>query len=391
MDGEEEPVKKKRRLLGIVFSFLSLAVFTLIAISLISGRGLPLSRLVGFLSPDVPGGMSDEFFFNVGRNRAFAELASGSLAAAGTLGIQVLDSDGSELLRDPYRMSSPALVAESGKAIAFDIGGSAVRVFNKSEIIASIESRGAIVSASINQNGWFCVCSQDGGGFGGSVTVYNSRGGSVFRFDSGVADSGYILSAVLSPDNRSMAVLTLAGNGSKVTIFSLDEESSVWTTELSDVLALDIRVLPSGNILVISTQSLFTIDINGEVQELYEFSDRRLVAYLLDGGFITLHLLDYGVGYNGRLITLGADGTLLGQFVTDREIVSMSSGGGYLAVLRSDGAVFFSAELSELHPSDESLSAAGAIRILALDRGAALAAGDHSAVVIGISDLSGGD
>jgi hypothetical protein len=263
----------------------------------------------------------------------------------------------------------------------FDIGGSAVRVFNEARTIASVETSGVIISASINRNGWFCVCTQESGGFGGAVIAYNDNGRSVFRFDSGVEESGYILSAVLSPDNRSMAVLTLADSGSKVTFFNLDADQAIRAVDFFGTLVLELRYLSGGNVLALSTDSLYLIDESDAARVLFDFSDRRLGGYVLDGDFISLHLLDYGVGHRGRLVTLSDDGAMLGEAATDREIISMSSGGGLLAVLRSDGLVFFDAELSELPPVEDLSSAAGATQVVAFGEGAALAASDHSAVV----------
>jgi len=378
MTGDERPRKKKRRLLRIVGSLLSLAVLTYIAIVLISGRGLSLSWLTDLFSDPEPVEMADEFHFEVGRNRVFAFLGD-SLAAAGSLGVQVLDIGGNETLRDPFRMSKPAISALNGRAIAFDIGGSAVRVFDRATIVSSIKTNGAIVSASINQNGWFCVCTLGGGGFKGVVTVYNEKGNPVY---SASLSSGYVLSAGLSPDNGSLAVLNLTGSGSRITFYhGLSNESADGAYDFPGGLIVDIWYAPDGELFAITTESIINVNKNGTGKELYAFTGRRLGAFAFEDDFFALHLLDYGVGYRGQLVTLSPDGNLLGELATDRELVSMSSGGGYLAVLRSDGLGLFGAKLEEYPTSVERMSTTGASLILSLGGGAALAAGDHSAAV----------
>jgi hypothetical protein len=69
---------------------------------------------------------------------------------------------------------------------------------------------------------------------------------------------------------------------------------------------------------------------------------------------------------------------------TGREVISMSTGGRYLAVLWSDGVLFYDRELDEFIPYGDGAAhaGAGARRVLALDGGAALVAGDFSAVVL---------
>jgi len=378
MNGDERPKKKWRRLIGIVFSLVSLAVLTYIAVSLISGQSLDISWISDLFNPGASVVMADEYQFDVGRGRVFADLG-GSLAAAGTLGIQVLDAGGRETLRDSFRMANPAISALNGRAIAFDIGGTSVRVFSDTEIVASIDAGGSIIASSINRNGWFNVCTQEGGGSRGKVTVYNDKGRNVYKVD---LVSGYVLSAVLSPDNRSLAVLNLTDDGSRVTYYNLSNENTDRVLNIPGALLIDMRYLPGGDVLAVSTDSLILAGRNNVGRELYGFSGRRLGGYTYGSGFIALHLLDYGVGYRGRLVTLSESGALLGEIETDMEIISISAGDGFLAVLRSDKLVFYNEALEVLPPSGDFVTATGPAKVLALGGSMALVAGDHSAVVV---------
>jgi len=337
-----------------------------------------LSDLFSSLEPAVT---ADEYHFDVGRSRVFADLG-GSLAAAGTLGIQILDAGGSETLRDSFRMSSPAISARDGRAVAFDIGGTSVRVVNGTGIVASIETNGAIVSASINRNGWFCVCTQESGGSRGIVRAYDDRGRGVYEVNMA---TGYVLSAALSPDNRSLAILNLADDGSRITFYSLNSENADRVFSLPGQLIIDMWYLPGGDLLAVSTESLVIAGRDNESAELYGFSGRRLGGYAFNGSFIALHLLDYGVGHRGRLVTLVDTGQLLGEIETDTEIISMSAGDGYLAVLRNDNLVLYDDALNKLQQSGKAVSTAGSSKVLAMGDGTTLAAGDHSAVVIAAS------
>ena len=387
MTGDDKSKRKLRRLIGIVFSLASLVVLTYIAIALISGRGLKLSRLTGAFSSREPAELAEEYFFDVGRDRVFANL-EGRPAAAGTLGVQVLDAAGEETLKDPFRMATPALYARDGLAIAFDIGGTAVRVFNNEEILASVEAAGPIISASVNRNGWFCVCAQEGGGYKGTATVYNGSGSKEYRVSLA---SGYVLSAELSPDNRNLAVLNLTVGGSRVTFYDLSSDSTDNVYELPGRLIVDIRYLNSNELLVITDGAMTVIDRHGSVRELFSFSGGRLRGYAIEGEYIALHLLDYGVGYHGRLATLAQNGELLGEIVTNRDIVSMSVGAGFVAVLRGDGLVFYDITLGEIPPAEDRAPTVGATQVVALSvgDGAAIVAGDHSATVIRLTGGSG--
>lgn len=377
MAGERKPRNKRRRLIGIAGSFVSLAVLTYIAVTLISGQKLSLSWLSGGSSARKPLDVADEYHFDVGRSRVFAELGS-SIASAGTLGIQVLDAGGSETLRDSFRMTNPAINTRDGRAIAFDVGGTAVRVFNEREVTTSVETNGAIIAASINRNGWFCVCTQEGGGSKGIVTVYNERGRNVYRVNLA---TGYVLSAALSPDSRNVAILNLTDEGSRITFYNLSSENVDRIFNLPGRLMIDIRYQQGGDILAISTESVIIASRNNEGREIYGFDGKQLGSYSIRGGIVALHLLDYGVGHRGTLIVLDDSGRILGETETDKEIISISLGDGNLAVLRSDGLVYYNLSLVDIPVSGDIDSIVGTTRVLALTGGMALVAGDHSAIL----------
>jgi hypothetical protein len=381
MSGDDNLKKKKSRFIRLAFLLVVFSIFALVLITLIPAFGSNTSRLSGFFSPRVRDITVSEFNFDVGRDRLFTHMGD-TVAAAGTLGVQVLDADGRETLRDSFRMTQPAIASSGGRCIAFDIGGSAVRVFSASQVYASLETEGAVVSASINRNGWACVVTQEGGVLRGVVTVYNSTGNMVYRVTMG---SGFVLSAKLSPDNKNLAILNLTDDGSRITFYhgiDTQEDDADARFELSDELIIDIRYLSNRDVLAISTDSLLIVDNSGSGRQLYEFPDRHLGGYIIDGDFIALHLYDHGIGHQGRLVTLLMDGTILGEMELDREIISMSSVRDSLIVLKNDGLYSFNKELIEFPLSVENLSAAGASRVLAVSEDVALATSDNSAVVI---------
>ena len=381
MSGEEKPKRKWRRLVGIAFSLILFAVLTYIAAALITGNRPDFAWLSGLFSSRAPVQHADEYDFDVGREKVVADLG-GPLAAAGTFGLQVLDVNGNERLRDTFRLSSPAINAENGRAIVFDIGGAAIRVINETQVLVSFEAAGDVVSASINRNGWFCVNTQEGGGLRGVATVYNDRGSAVYKVNLA---SGFVFSAALSPDSKSLAVLNLIDNGSRITFYhGLNKQEPDSSFELTGGLILDIKYLSGGDLVAVTADALYRIDKTGTSSIMYDYYDDRLGAYSFYDGFIALHLLDYGVGYGGRLVILDEKGVPAGELATSREIISMSLGGGCLAVLRNNGLMLYDMSLEELPLSGENDGVAGAGRVLALRSGAALAVGEYTAVIVRI-------
>jgi len=380
MSSGDIPKESKLKFPALVLILIIIAVLILIGVYLIISHILGDSLFTVLFSPHLPEITVAEYNIDIGRARMFASMDS-SIAVAGTLGVKVLDADGVEILRDPFRMNQPAIASSGKYCIAFDIGGSSVRVFNSTQILSSLETNGTVVSASINQNGWFCVVTQDGGGYRGIVTVYNNNGADVFRAHIG---SGFVLSAVISPDNKNLAILSFTETGSRITFYdNIDsEDEPAYRFDYSGGLILEVTHLPNGDILAFSTDLLFIVDSSGNREILYMYHDNRLGSYAYDDNFIVLHLYDFGIGYQGRIITLHADGTIFGELEIEREIISVSAVDKSFIILKNDGVVFYNEELEAFSVSAESISAAGANRVLALRDDVALATSDNSAVIL---------
>jgi len=382
MSGNSVSKKKKILLAKLIIFLLFIAVIIFVLVSLAVQLITGSSWLTGLWSKPPPSISVEEFNFDVGRDRVFAS-HDGHIAAVGTLGVKVLDFEGRETLRDPLRMSQPALKVSGKRFIAFDIGGSSVRIFNSTQILTSIETTGSVVSASLNDNGWFCIVTQEGGGLRGTVAVYDTSGTKRFEVNMG---SGFVLAAVLSNDNRNLAILNLSETGSRINFYyGLDTDRINEPDYMFDSyrgLIIDISYLQNGDVLAISTDSLFLVESSGEGKMIHSFIDKRLGSYAFSDDFIALHLYDYGVGISGQLLTFLTDGTALGDIDFDREVFSLSTINKTAILLKNDGVTFYNEELEEFPMSAQNLSIAGATRIIAINDSTAIAASDNSAVVV---------
>jgi len=379
MSGNKKPKKLWRRVVGFTFSVITLIVLGYISFSLITSRPIDFSWFTNIFLPRQPIEVADELLFDVGRDRVFADM-DGHVVAAGMLGVQVLDYRGNETLRVGFRMDRPAVSVNNRRAIAFDIGGHSVLVFEAGRVIYSMETNGTIISASINRNGWFTVSTQEGAGLRSLATVYNDRGNAVFRAN---LHMGYALYSVLSPDNRDLAVINLTDVGSRIPVWQgINQQDPGFTFELYNELILDMRFLPNGQIMAVSTDRLISIDRNGVSNDFFEFGSSRLGGLISEDGAILLHLLDYGVGHTGRLIRLDERGNIRAERITTRDIISMSYGGGFFVIMSADGISFLDENLYELPHTAESMILGGVNRVLALRDGVALVTGEHIAAPI---------
>ena len=380
MTGEERSSKKKFAIIRVVITLVFLAILSYIAFTFISGRGFNFDWITGLIFPNEQVEVADELSFNVGRGRVFADLDD-SVAAAGSLGIQVINLDGTEVLRESFTMNSPAIISRNGRAVAFDIGGTEARIFDNNEIITSVTANGPIISASINPEGWFTIDSQEGEGYRGTTSVYNENGSLIYRVS---LSSGYILSSAISFDNMSLAILNLTDFGSRITFYhGLDKESDDGSFEYDDDLILDIRFLDSGDLLAITTESIMLIDQHELFRNtIFNFSDMRIGGYAISDDFIALQLLDFGIGHRGKLVLIDIEGNISGERITDRELVSMSLRDDILSVMLGDGLILLNRNLNIISLSGDIPSAAGVSHILALRDGLTLIAGDRFAIIV---------
>ena len=372
--------QKTQTIIRIIITLAFLAILIFITITLISGRGLNFDWITNLFSSNEPIEPVEELFFNIGRNRAFADIEN-AVAAVGSLGIQVINYGGVETLRESLPMSTPVINSQGNYAIAFDIGGTEARVFNSNGIVASVSTNGPIVSASINRNRWFTIDSQEGEGFRGTTSVYNNDGNLVYRVS---LSSGYILSSALSFDNSRLAILNLTDFGSRVTFYNdLSKEYDDGFFDFPNGLIFDIRFLENGDLLAVSTQSLILIDpYDAWGWEIFSFSGMRLGGYAIGEDYIALHLLDFGIGHRGKLIIIDLFGNLFGEIATERELISMSLGRDSLSVMFSDGPVLLDRSLNVIPTVYDITSASGVSQILTLSNDTTLVAGDRFALVL---------
>jgi len=380
--GDDKKNGKTRKILSLVFWLVILVAVVLVVLSLLPGKTAGQSLLSDILVSRTPGISVSEFNFEVGRDRVFAH-ANSHVASVGTLGLQVLGPDGEETLRSLFRVTSPTITEKGGFFLAYDIGGTSLRVFNASTILSSIETEGIIVSASINKNGWFCIVSQENTGFRSTVSVYNSTGTPVYMVNVG---TGFVLSAELSADNKNLAILSMTERGSQITFYNgidshKDEPDDIYY--FYSLIALDIEFITNTKLLAFTTQAVYIVDFSGGGTSLiYDFSAKRLAGYTYNDKSIIIHLYDYSIGYSGRTIHINFDGDVIAERESFSEFIAVALYRSTIVILQNDGFAFYDEQLKR-HPASESSSTtATAGRILALSDDLALAAGDHFAIII---------
>jgi hypothetical protein len=377
--------RKKHRLLKFLSSVILLAVISLVAAVLITNRGnLSLDGFKRLLGAAGAAPEARVFSFESGYGNVFADM-NGGFAVASSVGVQVFDAAGNKAYTEVYEMTDPTIVSAGGICAAYDLGGKAVRVFDAAGVLGSMNTDKNIISAALSPAGYLALCTQESGGYKASVSVYRSGAYDStktppFQWFSG---EGYILSAAISPDSKSLAVLTLTETGSRIVFFSLDSAVEKASCTLPGKLALEIRYTDDSHVLAVCRDSAQLIGTNGKNQVVTDYADKYLAEYSIGDSFTALVLSDYMVGDQGRILTVDKDGKTLGTIETDRKILSVSARGDYLAVLYGDGFVIYDRNLKECAHED---GTAGAIATIMRQGGTALLITSHSASVFSFTE-----
>lgn len=374
---ELKKMKKRRfRLLKATVSVLILAAISIIAAILITNNGkLTADGLMRLFSGTGKKDEAAEFSFSAGFKSVFAEI-DGGLAVCSGSGVQVYDIGADRKFTETFNMANPAVCSNGKISAVYDLGGKLLKVFDLYGVKKSISTEQKIISASLNQNGWLVMCTQETGAFKGRVTVYNGNLDETFYWNSA---KGHVLSAALASDNKSLAVLTLTDEGSRIVFFSLDSTDEKGSCTLPGELILEIKYLSDGRILALCRDALRIVKQDGSADTISDYSEKHLAGYSLDGnGFILLALKNYMVGDQGLIMTVDLKGKILGSVETGKKILSASAKGDSIAILYSDCFVIYDRHLLEHARFDDT---AGAEKTIMRPDGKAFLITSHSASV----------
>jgi hypothetical protein len=362
---------KKRIPLRLILAVVAALLVVVIIVMLATGKTGSLKRTVTNLF----GGGNTEFYYSAGSDSVFGRLGD-NLAVVSVGSLQTYNTDGDELINENMLMSAPAVYTAGEYAVAYDMGGESFKVFTANQVIYSNSETGKeIISASVNENGWAALCTEEEG-YKGAVTVYDADGDAVYKWYSG---EGYLLSAALSPDNMRLAALVITEQGSKIVFYRLDSEELSAQYAADGAVLLDIRFLTDSRLICIGAEQYTLLGTDGQEIGTYNFSGKYLNNYAIDSGrFTALVINDYQVGNHGQIVTVGTSGTEIAALEITEEVAAVSACGDFLAVLYADRLVIYNSSLDEIATYTET---GAAFDVIVREDGSAIVLNSYSAVV----------
>lgn len=355
------------------------AVLVVVLLAVLAAAWLDLTSFDGLrraLSYDKAAVSENTYRYDNDRTNCFALLGDRLLVVSSTR-MAVLADDGTEIYSKEVRFDSPALTVGGRTAAVYDVGGTALYILGEKGLVRDLseETGGGVISAQLNSSDMLALVTEKGG-YKSSLSVYTSLFERAFTFNS---SNRYMLDACVERDGKHVAVaMAGAEDGAfacRVVRYALDQETSVSECTAGDALVYELGSL-GGTLVAVMDDRFVAFSGDGSLAGSCSYAYPHLRGSTLGGtDFGALVLSRYRSGSTGRIVTVGAQGNLLASLDIQREVLSVSAAGKYLAVLYADELVIYTSDLAEYASISDTQYARGV-----------LMRPDGSAVLLGSSE-----
>lgn len=328
-------------------------------------------------------GQAESFPFDGDSSSTFASL-DGDLLVCSTTGVRLYSASGQVYVDRTVTMENPVAVAAGSTALAYDAGGQTLLACRNREEAFTLElaEDEKVLSADVNGKGWMVTVTQESG-YKGVVTVYDSQ----FQPQMQVSlSSRFIMDAALSPDNSTVAVLTMGLTDgtftSQVELYptagAASDASPQTTCTVGGQVILDMTWDDSG-IWALGEDEIYHLDDSAALTGSYSYSDRYLKGFSLAGnGTAVLLLGKYRAGSTAELVVVDTQGEARATMALDEQVLSISAAGRYISLLTADQLNIYDQDLSVYHSLEETQSAR---KVLQRSDGSVLLIGNDTARV----------
>jgi hypothetical protein len=362
---------RKRTLIIILIVAIVAAAVTFGVLKL---KGKDISDLFSTGVTEVKtGSAKDEVSYQSGNNSAYG-LMGDDIVIASENSLQVFRLGEGNVLTKNITMERPVVDSNSQWALVYDVGDTDIELINNEGSAGRLTAEGAVVSASVNENGWIALCTQEEG-YNGVMTVYDDELEPVYKWYSG---EGYAMDARINDNNSYAVVLTVDKNGSHVNFFRLNSEEVKGTYDM-DELSLSVKFISGNKAAVLGENSVAILKRDGTETAKFEFEGSYLKNFDMDeeGNFAVV-LSEFQVGTGGTLFSVGPGGSEKGKIELQEDIMDISVSENYVAVLCATGIKVYTEDMT-LYAEYSSNGAINQIEMR--DDGSVIAIGTNSSAV----------
>ncbi len=336
----------------IVIFLITIGMIVLAALAIINRDRLNLDGVkrwvtYGSLNKD-ESGQTEEF--NVpGDSKCSFSTLDGGVVVCSNRTLQLFSSSGKEVVNQQITMNNPVIHVEGGYAVVYDVGGKSLYVIHNSDVSFEYTAQDTcqILSARVNESGYLALVEQTAG-HKATVTVYDDQHNPRIGINE---STNFVTDAVVSPDNRSVALVEIYQSDSSfetdLVMYNVSDATKKDTSRLGESLVIDLRW--RGNRIWTQRESGVTVlDRDGNIINSWSETNKYLVRCSLDGsGFAVEYLSKYKSGSAGELRIIGEDGEQSVSRSISEEVLSVSAAGKYVAVLTTNSLVIYKDDLQE--------------------------------------------
>ena len=326
-------------------------------------------------------GQAESFSIDSGLADLCTAVGRNLLLCSTRAGIRLYSDSGTLYVNQAAALEQPIGAACGKYAVVYDAGGQDLHLYTEREELfaLSLPQSQSLISAAVNQHGWLAVVRQESG-TRGVVTVYNGSQRPVVEVR---LSSRFVMDAAVSPDSRSVAVLTMGlSDGTfacRIDLYRLDSsggDEPDWSCSLDNNTVLGLR-WDSDGIWALGESALTLVSPNGTVTGSCPYNGYHLKSFSLNGEDSAALLLGkYRAGSSSELATVSPDGSVRARLELEEQVLSLAAAGHYVAVLTADRLDVYNLDL-KLYASLEGTR--GARQVILRDDGTALLVGADSA------------
>lgn len=293
-------------------------------------------------------GQTTEFSYTRDASNAFASLDGTLLLCSDTV-LQLYSNSGLLYIDEQVKMSQPVIVTCGSYAVAYDVGGNDLYVIHNKEVVRTYSSAQGcdLLSVRINENGYLAVVEQ-ASGYKASVKVFDADKQLLLTEN---VSSEYVMDAILSPDNKRLAVVTIGQKdkvfNSTINLYGCEEGDLIASTTLENQFVLDLNW--KGSLLWVQERDgAAVLDSDLKVLGNWTESNQYLQGYSLDGDGYAVEVFSwYKTGGSGEVLLINENGDAEVSQAISGEVLSVSAAGKYIAVLTTDLLHIYTSDLKE--------------------------------------------
>lgn len=314
-----------------------------------------------------------------GDKLSIAYLDSGAVTASAA-GAHYYGLDGQQLAEEVLSLENPVLTASPTTAVVYDAGNQTLFAFRDGEesFKLTLEGSADLLSARPNGGGWLAVTAQQSG-YKGAVTVYDRKSEPVIQIS---LSSTFAVDAAVSPDGRTVAVITIGQQGgsffSRLLLYQVNQKEPFAQIDLGSLTVLDMD-FDEGLIWLLGEDRLITVALTpeGETVQTYYFSPNYLKGCSLGGdGFALLLVGRYRSGAADQALRIDSSAQVTQTLSLSGQVLDYAAAGDCFALLTGGQLSLYNSELMYFAGVENTHAAR---KVALASNGSALLANDQQA------------